>query len=44
MFSTNTHIDLILQVGMAEGGGRSLLTAFFYALVLLTYFNGVALM
>lgn len=42
--STNTTIDLILQVGMAEQGGRSLLIAFLYALVLLIYFSGVVLM
>lgn len=44
MFPTNTTIDLILQVGMAEGGGRSLLIAFLCALVLLIYFSGVAQM
>lgn len=44
MFSTNTAIDVILQVSMAEGDGRSFLTAFLYALVLVIYFYGVALM
>lgn len=34
MFYFNTEIDLILQLGMGEGGGKSLLIVFLHALVL----------
>lgn len=34
MFYVNTKIDLILQLGMGEGGGKSLLIGFLYTLVL----------